>query len=203
VTLKDAEDYCEWLGTKYEDWTFRLPTEAEFENAAAGPQKQLFPWGKTSGFAYSKCELTANCQYNTAVVAALIAADASATIGGESTKVADVVTITNKGVLSKGWRDSKTKTGFTYSQEFAANSKVGGYLVPVYKFQDNRSPYGCVGMAGNAAEWTSTVVDGKNVVRGGSWYSSAEECSATYRGDTQDPSRGVPTVGFRIVAERI
>ena len=97
----------------------------------------------------------------------------------------------------------KVQNGIHFSQEFAANSKVGGYLVPVYQFQDNRSPYGCVGMAGNAAEWTSTVVDGKNVVRGGSWYSSAEECSATYRGDSQDPSRGVPTVGFRVVAERI
>ena len=203
VTLKDAEDYCEWLGTKYEGWTFRLPTEAEFENAASGPQKQLFPWGKTSGFAYSKGELTANCQYNAAVVAALIADDGSATINGKATKVADIVAITNKGVLSKGWRDSKTKTGFTYSSEFEANSKVGGYLVPVYKFQDNRSPYGCVGMSGNAAEWTSTVIDGKNVVRGGSWYSSAEECSATYRGESRDPSKSAPTVGFRVVAERI
>lgn len=203
VTLKDAEDYCEWLGTKYEGWTFRLPTEAEFENAASGPQKQLFPWGKTSGFAYSKGELTANCQYNAAVVASLIADDGSATINGKTTKVADLVAITNKGVLSKGWRDSKTKTGFTYSSEFEANSKVGGYLVPVYKFQDNRSPYGCVGMSGNAAEWTSTVIDGKNVVRGGSWYSSAEECSATYRGESRDPSKSAPTVGFRVVAERI
>ncbi len=203
VTVKDAEDYCEWLATKYEGWSFRLPTEAEFENAAAGPQKQLFPWGKTSGFAYSRGELTANCQYNAQVVAELIAEDASATIDDKSSKVKDLVTITNKGVLSKGWRDSKAKTGFTYSKEFLAKSKVGGYTVPVYKFQENRSPYGCIGMSGNAAEWTSTVFDGKNVIRGGSWYSSPEECSATYRGETQDPSRGTPTVGFRVVAEQI
>jgi formylglycine-generating enzyme required for sulfatase activity len=58
-------------------------------------------------------------------------------------------------------------------------------------------------MAGNAAEWTSSVVDGKNVVRGGSWYSSADECSSTDRGETKDPAKGDPTVGFRVVAERV
>lgn len=203
VTVKDAEDYCEWLSQKYEGWTFRLPTEAEFENAAAGPQKLLFPWGRTSEFSYSKGELTAECQYNAMVVADFIKDDATITVGDTDAEVAKIVTISNRGVLTKGWRDSTTKTGFTYSKEFAEKSKTGGYVAPVYKFQNNRSPYGCVGMAGNAAEWTSTVVDGKNVVRGGSWYSSAEECSATYRGESQDPTRRTPIVGFRVVAEQI
>ena len=203
ISLKDAEDYCEWLSSKYEGWTFRLPTEAEFENAAAGSKKQRYPWGTTSGFTYSKDELTTNCQYNAAVIADLLKDNAQVTIAGKKSDLADVVTLSAKGAISKGWRDTKEKTGFTYSDLFAAKVKVGGYTVPVNKFRSNESPYGCVGMAGNAAEWTSSVVDGKNVVRGGSWYSSADECSSTDRGETKDPAKGDPTVGFRVVAERV
>ena len=203
ITVQDANDYCEWLATQYEGWTFRLPTEAEFENAATGPKKQLYPWGTSSGFAFAKNELTANCQYNAAVIADYISKDASVTIDGKEIKVDKIAKISNKGVLSKeGWRDSKAKSGFTYSDEFKAKSKVDGFLAPVYKFPGNRSPYGCIGMAGNAAEWTSTEIDGKNVARGGSWYSGADQCAATYRGESYAPDKGQPFIGFRVVAVR-
>ena len=200
VTLKDVEDYCAWLATRREGWTFRLPTEAEFENAAAGPKKLLYPWGAKGDFAYSKGELTTNCQYNGAVVAAF--ADAEITVGGKTGKAGDLAKLSARGVVAKdGWRDAKTKSGFTYSDAFAKNSANGGFLVPVNKY-DAESPYGMIGAAGNAAEMTSTVVDGKNVVRGGSWYSSAEECATTWRGETVDPTKGDPRVGFRVVAVR-
>ena len=200
VTLKDVEDYCAWLATKREGWTFRLPTEAEFENAAAGPKKLLYPWGAKGDFAYSKGELTTNCQYNGAVVAAF--ADAEIKVGDKTGKAGDLAKLSVRGVVAKdAWRDAKTKSGFTYSDAFAKNSANGGFLVPVNKY-DAESPYGMIGAAGNAAEMTSTVVDGKNVVRGGSWYSSAEECATTWRGETVDPTKGDPRVGFRVVAVR-
>lgn len=38
VTWNDVEGYCEWAGGS-------LPTEAQWEHAARGPQNWLFPWG--------------------------------------------------------------------------------------------------------------------------------------------------------------
>ena len=54
VTWYQAETYCRWVGG-------RLPTEAEWEYAARGPEGRVFPWGDDfDGAQLNYCD--ANCE---------------------------------------------------------------------------------------------------------------------------------------------
>jgi len=58
--------------------------------------------------------------------------------------------------------------------------------------------YGINDMAGNAAEWTSTVSGTFRVVRGGSWVHDDVYCTVSYRSVSRYPYVTNSTIGFRV-----
>ncbi|MGW2518193.1 SUMF1/EgtB/PvdO family nonheme iron enzyme [Streptomyces sp. NPDC001617] len=74
VSLDQAGAFCDWLNGQADGVTFRLPAEAEWENAARGPSSYTYPWGNDAGTTYADGALSSRCNYN-AVCAAYYLAD--------------------------------------------------------------------------------------------------------------------------------
>lgn len=108
-------------------------------------------------------------------------------------------------------RDYPWGDTFDRSRCNTAESGIGS-TTPVNRFESGSSPYGCHDMAGNAWEWTHSLYkpypyngeDGREdpkakgawVLRGGSWYVSAERARASTRGRIA-PAGRYGYLGFR------
>jgi formylglycine-generating enzyme required for sulfatase activity len=214
----EAQGYCDWLSSQDLGFKFRLPTEAEWENAARGPNNYSYPWGNSAGTVYANGVLTSKYNYN-AVCSAYYLATAGSRLAVYNNKnssrlnqfdtIQSILKLSPDGGVS-GWIDHATFTGFVYTDVFGELSSLGGFTRAVGSFPDGASYYGCFDMAGNAFEWTGSLViasngaeAGKsvNAVRGGSWYSTGRSCQTSYRGEGRDANGGYNTVGFRVVAK--
>jgi hypothetical protein len=132
---------------------------------------------------------------------------------GEQTPVNEIRTsngqvfgITADGSVT-GWIDHGVGTGFVGTELYRKLVDDGGYTTPVGSFEDGKSAYGCYDMAGNAYEWTSTLITatnglerGKQVneVRGGSWYSTGRSGMSVGTGEGRARNGGYHSVGFRV-----
>ena len=57
MSCEDADAYCRWLSARSGGrWTYRLPTEDEWEKAARGVDGRRYPWGDASDRGFCKSE---------------------------------------------------------------------------------------------------------------------------------------------------
>ena len=152
VTLDDAHAYCAWAG-------LRLPSGAEWEYAAVGPEGRRYPWG------HAEPDATR-----------LNIADQSAPWSWSEDRI-------RRQKLAK----ADFNDGFPYT-------------APVGSYPRGASPFGCLDLAGNVAEW----VDAEDAsppprgpgMRGGCWNLDARVCRATLHVE-RDPSYSSALLGFR------
>lgn len=114
-------------------------------------------------------------------------------------------------VAAAGQGDREYPWGNTFHPE-ACNT--GDHPVRVGQFPEGASPWGCLDMAGNVAEWTTTTYEpnpkdsqpfngrhGLIVVRGGSWDDESKGCRSSARDVRRTPFYRSTTVGFRCASD--
>ena len=222
VSLVDAEAYCAWI-SRETGWHIVIPSAEQWEKAARGPKASLYPWGDDKDSSFANGNLKTHFNYNAVCAAHMLEKEAKTLTryvsksgsAGEQGRVEDITasgqvfSVTADGGVN-GWIDHKTNTGFVNTEIYRQLVDNGGFTTPVGTYESGKSFYGCYDMAGNAYEWTRSVITatngaerGKEVndVRGGSWYSTGRSGMSLCTGEGRSRTGGYHSVGFRIAIE--
>lgn len=220
VSLNDAEAYCAWV-SKETGWRVVIPSAEQWEKAARAAKGGRYPWGDDKGATFADGRLKTRFNYNGYCAAQVLGGDPKRVTWyvdrsgqrGEQTTV-DQIRTSNGQVFGinrdgnvTGWIDHGAGTGFVGTEIYRQMVDQGGNTTPVGSFEEGKSGFGCYDLAGNAYEWTSTLITatngaerGKEVneVRGGSWYSTGHSCVSVGIGEGRARSGGYHSVGFRV-----
>lgn len=236
VSLTQARAFCAWLETQLPGYRFYVPTEGEWEYAALGTRSDWsYPWGSSAGIGYTGGTLTSpfNCNavcaayvlssasglstltyFNDTTVTTL--SDGTTPLTNDTAALSQVLSIGSTGSVT-GWQyDSDTNRSwadFANSDAFRELVNVyGGFSSAVGSYATGASWCGCLDMAGNAYEWTSTLNQAANgleagtmvnVVKGGSWYATASSGRSSGRGEGRSAGGSFHSVGFRVAARAV
>lgn len=234
VSYTNALAYCTWLETRIPTHRFYVPTEGEWEYAALGDHTGYdYPWGSDTGITWDAASGTLTTSFNANPVCTRFVllqsgittltyyadttvttlADGSTPLSADSAPLASVLSLSARGSVS-GWQydssSNRTWADFANSDQFRELVDVyGGYSTPVGTYPSGASWCGCLDMAGNAYEWTSTRNVASNgaesgsvvhCVKGGSWYSNSTSGRSSGRGEGRAPEGAYHSVGFRVAA---
>ncbi len=220
VSLDNAEAYCKWVSHNT-GWNVVIPTAEQWEKAARGPHANTYPWGNEKGSKFQNGKLNAKFNYNAVCAAHFLTNEPKkmtryiekSSQSGKECAVEDITgskgqrfSVTGEGNVN-GWIDHSTNMGFVNTQLYRDLVSEGGFTTPVGSFSAGASHYGCHDMAGNAYEWTTSLITatngaerGKEVndIRGGSWYSTGRSGTSLCTGEGRQRHGGYHSVGFRI-----
>ena len=156
VSVDDVEAYCRYLEKKHPGWRFRLPTEAEWENAAAGPKHFAFPWGNSDQVRMKNGLIVAPFNFNAVVASYYLAKSPELKVTffhrnssrrGDSVTLRELISVNERGQV-RGWIDHADHTGFVYTDLFRKLADEGGFTTAVDRYPEGKSHYGCFDMVG-------------------------------------------------------